>query len=78
MKKSSSTPPTGSKPSSSTPADTPAVQPYKSIGLGVYASAQRHHSDVIGQHFGEKSDHRPVILNRHGQVVVASSGDLPP
>ncbi|CAO3593015.1 unnamed protein product [Absidia cylindrospora] len=61
--------------------------PYKSIGLGVYASAHRHHSDVIGQHLfsGDgssdvkgnnnlvKTEHRPVILNHHGQVVVASS-----
>jgi hypothetical protein len=40
-------------------------------GLGVYASAQQHHTDVIRQHLpGIKSNHRPVLLNHHGQVVV--------
>jgi hypothetical protein len=40
-------------------------------GLGVYASAQQHHTDVIRQHMpGIKSNHRPVLLNHHGQVVV--------
>ncbi|CAO3581369.1 unnamed protein product [Absidia cylindrospora] len=75
--------------SSSSPSSTSlgmaSASPYKSIGLGVYASAHRHHSDVIGQHYhgrnetnmsatgNNKMDHRPVILNHHGQVLVTSS-----
>ncbi|CAO3622992.1 unnamed protein product [Cunninghamella echinulata] len=50
---------------------------YKNIGLGVYASAHRHHSDVIGQHFPNNNKANPseraVILNSHGQVVVTSN-----
>lgn len=45
-------------------------------GLGVYASAQQHHTDVIRQHMpGLKSNNhnRPVLLNHHGQVVVVPS-----
>ncbi|KAI8067117.1 fungal-specific transcription factor domain-containing protein [Gongronella butleri] len=62
---------------SQTPATTAAG---RSFGLGVYASAQRHHSDVISQHLpGNKNTH-PVLLNHHGQVVVTPSEpvvDLP-
>ncbi|KAG2214240.1 hypothetical protein INT47_000796 [Mucor saturninus] len=48
-------------------------------GLGVYASAQQHHTDVIRQHMpGLKSNNlnRPVLLNHHGQVVVASNDTM--
>ncbi|KAI7906005.1 fungal-specific transcription factor domain-containing protein [Cokeromyces recurvatus] len=48
------------------------------FGLGVYASAQQHHTDVIRQHIpGIKSNNsnRPVLLNHFGQVIVASTDD---
>ncbi|ORX61333.1 hypothetical protein DM01DRAFT_1380260 [Hesseltinella vesiculosa] len=46
----------------------------RSFGLGVYASAHRHHSDVISHHLpGNNKNARPVLLNHHGQVVVTSS-----
>ncbi|KAI9478336.1 MAG: fungal-specific transcription factor domain-containing protein [Benjaminiella poitrasii] len=44
------------------------------FGLGIYASAQQHHTDVIRQHIpGIKSNssNRPVLLNHFGQVIVA-------
>ncbi|GAA5803943.1 hypothetical protein HPULCUR_009428 [Helicostylum pulchrum] len=45
-------------------------------GLGVYASAQQHHTDVIRQHMpGLKSNNRPVLLNHHGQVVVVPNNN---
>ncbi|KAI8384308.1 fungal-specific transcription factor domain-containing protein [Radiomyces spectabilis] len=50
---------------------------YMNIGLGVYASAHQHHTDVIHQHFpGMKPKNpsvRPVMLTHQGQVVVAGS-----
>ncbi|KAI8882788.1 hypothetical protein K501DRAFT_333816 [Backusella circina FSU 941] len=52
------------------------IPPQQRYGLGVYASAQQHHTDVIRQHIPElKSSHpsvRPVLLTHHGQVVVAA------
>ncbi|CEP07688.1 hypothetical protein [Parasitella parasitica] len=45
-------------------------------GLGVYASAQQHHTDVIRQHMPNlksNNSNRPVLLNHHGQVVVAGA-----
>ncbi|CAO3635844.1 unnamed protein product [Mucor hiemalis] len=45
-------------------------------GLGVYASAQQHHTDVIRQHMPNMKSsnlNRPVLLNHHGQVVVVPS-----
>lgn len=42
-------------------------------GLGVYASAHQHHTDVLRQHMPNiKTNHsnRPVLLNHFGQVVV--------
>ncbi|KAI8647149.1 fungal-specific transcription factor domain-containing protein [Parasitella parasitica] len=53
-------------------------QPQKSAkyGLGVYASAQQHHTDVIRQHMPNlkpSNSNRPVLLNLHGQVVVAGA-----
>lgn len=45
-------------------------------GLGVYASAQQHHTDVIRQHMPDlkpSNSNRPVLLNHHGQVVVAGA-----
>ncbi|ORZ10428.1 fungal-specific transcription factor domain-domain-containing protein [Absidia repens] len=74
---------------SSTSLGMASGSPYKSIGLGVYASAHRHHSDVIGQHYpgrnetsmpstgNNKMDHRPVILNHYGQVLVAATSESP-
>jgi hypothetical protein len=54
------------------------IPPQQRYGLGVYASAQQHHTDVIRQHIPElKSSHpsvRPVLLTHHGQVVVAAGG----
>ncbi|KAJ2955293.1 hypothetical protein NQZ79_g8688 [Umbelopsis isabellina] len=41
---------------------TPALdhqKPYRGIGLGVYASAHRHHTDVIRQHVPEEANHPP-------------------
>ncbi|GAN05786.1 hypothetical protein MAM1_0101c05261 [Mucor ambiguus] len=56
---------------------TPQPQPTGSrYGLGVYASAQQHHTDVIRQHMPDlkpSSSNRPVLLNHHGQVVVAGA-----
>lgn len=51
---------------------------YMNIGLGVYASAHQHHTDVIRQHFPDVESRtnpsvRPVILTHHGHVIVASS-----
>ncbi|KAI8062635.1 fungal-specific transcription factor domain-containing protein [Gongronella butleri] len=49
---------------------------YMNIGLGVYASAHQHHSDVIRQHIpemnGNSNNHlaRSVILTHQGQVIV--------
>lgn len=49
--------------------------PQGRYGLGVYASAQQHHTDVIRQHMPgaslKSTSHRPVLLNHYGQVVVA-------
>ncbi|KAM3582345.1 hypothetical protein VKS41_004991 [Umbelopsis sp. WA50703] len=51
-------------------------QQYMNIGLGVYASAHQHHTDVIRQHFMMNNDRnnsvRPVILTHQGNVVVAN------
>ncbi|KAI9491078.1 fungal-specific transcription factor domain-containing protein [Zychaea mexicana] len=57
---------------------TPYQSTYMNIGLGVYASAHQHHTDVIRQHFpGVESRAnpfvRPVILTHQGHVIVAGS-----
>ncbi|KAF1803108.1 fungal-specific transcription factor, partial [Mucor lusitanicus] len=57
---------------------TPQPQPITGsrYGLGVYASAQQHHTDVIRQHMPDlkpSNSNRPVLLNHHGQVVVAGA-----
>ncbi|KAL9537567.1 hypothetical protein MBANPS3_011661 [Mucor bainieri] len=47
-------------------------------GLGVYASAQQHHTDVIRQHMPDlkpSNSNRPVLLNHHGQVVVVAGAN---
>lgn len=59
----------------------PPQQPqYMNIGLGVYASAHQHHTDVIRQHFMMTNDRsnsvRPVILTHHGNVVVANENTI--
>ncbi|KAI8377410.1 fungal-specific transcription factor domain-containing protein [Radiomyces spectabilis] len=57
-------------------------QPYMNIGLGVYASAHQHHTDVIRQHFPlveSKTNPavRPVILTHQGQVIVTGADSDP-
>jgi hypothetical protein len=59
----------------------PPQQPqYMNIGLGVYASAHQHHTDVIRQHFMMTNDRnnsvRPVILTHQGNVVVANENNV--
>ncbi|KAG2175772.1 hypothetical protein INT44_000250 [Umbelopsis vinacea] len=61
--------------------NVPPQQPqYMNIGLGVYASAHQHHTDVIRQHFMATDDRnnsvRPVILTHHGNVVVANENNV--
>jgi hypothetical protein len=61
--------------------NVPPQQPqYMNIGLGVYASAHQHHTDVIRQHFMSSDDRnnsvRPVILTHHGNVVVANENNV--
>ncbi|KAI8576929.1 hypothetical protein K450DRAFT_274245 [Umbelopsis ramanniana AG] len=61
--------------------NVPPQQPqYMNIGLGVYASAHQHHTDVIRQHFMATDDRnnsvRPVILTHHGNVVVANENTV--
>lgn len=51
----------------------PQQQQTGRYGLGVYASAQQHHTDVIRQHMPNMKSsnlNRPVLLNHYGQVVV--------
>ncbi|KAH8548313.1 fungal-specific transcription factor domain-containing protein [Umbelopsis sp. PMI_123] len=59
---------------------TPQQPQYMNIGLGVYASAHQHHTDVIRQHFMGSDDRnnnvRPVILTHHGNVVVANENNV--
>ncbi|ORZ03130.1 fungal-specific transcription factor domain-domain-containing protein [Syncephalastrum racemosum] len=53
-----------------------SIQPsFMNIGLGVYASAHQHHTDVIRQHYptADARNSRPVILTHHGHVIVAGS-----
>lgn len=55
---------------------TPPQQQTGRYGLGVYASAQQHHTDVIRQHMPNMKSsnlNRPVLLNHYGQVVVVPS-----
>ncbi|KAI9267948.1 fungal-specific transcription factor domain-containing protein [Phascolomyces articulosus] len=73
-------PPTSPSVASSTShsQSTPYQSTYMNIGLGVYASAHQHHTDVIRQHFpGVESRSnpsvRPVILTHQGHVIVAGS-----
>jgi hypothetical protein len=49
--------------------------PYMNVGLGIYASAHQHHSDVIRQHIPASSSNRPVILTHQGQVIVTDKAN---
>ncbi|KAL0085797.1 Zn(2)-C6 fungal-specific transcription factor [Phycomyces blakesleeanus] len=51
---------------------------YMNIGLGVYASAHQHHTDVIRQHVPGMDSNtavRPVILTHQGQVIVSRTSE---
>lgn len=65
-----------STPQQQTTMLAPQPQTTGRYGLGVYASAQQHHTDVIRQHMPNlksNNSNRPVLLNHHGQVVVAGA-----
>ncbi|KAI9025140.1 fungal-specific transcription factor domain-containing protein [Phycomyces nitens] len=68
-----------SQPEEQTQKSPRIIQPsYMNIGLGVYASAHQHHTDVIRQHVPGMDSNtavRPVILTHQGQVIVSRTSE---